>query len=462
MKMRQVNALEVAATSKFNKFHLMVYLWCFFAITFDGYDIALYGVSLPLLMKEWNLTVVQAGAIGSYSLIGMIIGALVFAPLADKIGRKKVLIICMTIFSIFTFLGGVIDSPIAFTIMRFIAALGIGGLPANAISLMTEYSPKANRTIIVATMYCGYSIGGILVSLLGIYAVPEVGWRILYWVGGFPLLVLPFLLKQFPESLSFYILKRQTKKLSSILNRINPLGDYTEEDDYCFEEIQNESKGFPVKKLFEKQRAISTFAFWIAVFSCLLMVYGLNTWLPKIMQQSGYGLSSGLVFNIVLCIGQVAGSLIGGFLAGKLGHRKVLVSMYILGAVCFVILGATSNLFMLYVLVAMGGACTVGTQNLANPYISEYYPKEARATGIGWALGVGRIGAVVAPTLIALILAVGLAPQKTFMVFAVPSIIGALALLCVQERFGSFDNVGNSSHLKQLPSRVSETNNITL
>ncbi|MGJ3220745.1 MFS transporter [Geobacillus thermoleovorans] len=300
----------------------MVYLWCFFAIAFDGYDIALYGVSLPLLMKEWNLTVVQAGAIGSYSLIGMIIGALVFAPLADKIGRKKVLVICMAIFSIFTFLGGVIDSPTAFTIMRFIAALGIGGLPANAISLMTEYSPKANRAVIVATMYCGYSIGGILVSLLGIYAVPEAGWRILYWVGGFPLLVLPFLLKQFPESLSFYILKKQTKRLSSILNRINPPGNYTEEDDYCFEEIQNESKGFPVKKLFEKQRAISTFAFWVAVFSCLLMVYGLNTWLPKIMQQSGYGFSSGLIFNIVLCIGQIAGSLIGGFLSGKLGHRK--------------------------------------------------------------------------------------------------------------------------------------------
>ncbi|WP_050582838.1 MFS transporter, partial [Geobacillus kaustophilus] len=369
--MRQVNTLEAVAASKFNKFHLMIYLWCFFAIAFDGYDIALYGVSLPLLMKEWNLTVVQAGAIGSYSLIGMIIGALVFAPLADKIGRKKVLVICMAIFSIFTFLGGVIDSPTAFTIMRFIAALGIGGLPANAISLMTEYSPKANRAVIVATMYCGYSIGGILVSLLGIYAVPEAGWRILYWVGGFPLLVLPFLLKQFPESLSFYILKKQTKKLSNILNRINPLGNYTEEDDYCFEEIQNESKGFPVKKLFEKQRAVSTFAFWIAVFSCLLMVYGLNTWLPKIMQQSGYGFSSGLIFNIVLCIGQIVGSLIGGFFAGKLGHRKVLVSMYILGAVCFVILGVTSNLFMLYVLVAVGGACTVGTQNLANPYISE-------------------------------------------------------------------------------------------
>ena len=143
--MRQIKASEVVAASRFNRFHLMVYLWCFFGIAFDGYDIAMYGVSLPWLMKEWDLTLVQAGAIGSYSLVGMVVGALVFAPLADKIGRKRVFAICMVVFSVFTFLGGVVDNPIAFTVMRFLAALGIGGLPPNVISLMTEYSPKRNR-----------------------------------------------------------------------------------------------------------------------------------------------------------------------------------------------------------------------------------------------------------------------------------------------------------------------------
>jgi MFS transporter, AAHS family, benzoate transport protein len=451
-EVRQIKASEVVAASKFNRFHLMVYLWCFFGIAFDGYDIAMYGVSLPWLMKEWDLTLVQAGAIGSYSLVGMVVGALVFAPLADKIGRKRVFAICMVGFSVFTFLGGAVDNPIAFTVMRFLAALGIGGLPPNVISLMTEYSPKRNRAIIVATMYCGYSIGGILVSLLGMYIVPELGWRVLYWIGGIPILIFPFFMRQFPESLSFYILKNRIKKLCEILNRIDPFGNYREDDDYQFEEVKNESKGFPVKKLFAQQRAVSTFAFWIAVFSCLLMVYGLNTWLPKIMQQSGYGLTTSLLFNIVLCTGQVGGSLVGGFLAERFGHKKILVFMYILGALCFIILGITSNIFMLYALVAIGGACTVGTQNLANPYISEYYPKEARATGIGWALGVGRIGAILAPALIGLILATGLTPQKAFIVFAVPSIIGALALLCVQEKFSSFDKIKQPDHLEMTAS----------
>ncbi|MDE1376413.1 MFS transporter, partial [Bacillus licheniformis] len=157
MKNRSVHPAEIMAASKFNKVHLTVFLWCFFAIAFDGYDIAMYGVSLPWLMEEWSLTAIQAGAIGSYTLIGMMLGALIFSPLADQYGRKKVLGFCIFLFSLFTALAGLIDSPLLFTIMRFLAALGMGGLMPNAISLMTEYSPKKNRAVIVAAMYCGYS-----------------------------------------------------------------------------------------------------------------------------------------------------------------------------------------------------------------------------------------------------------------------------------------------------------------
>ncbi|CAG9614941.1 Gentisate transporter [Bacillus rhizoplanae] len=439
--MRKINASEVVAASKFNRFHLLVFLWCVFAIAFDGYDIAMYGVGLPLMMQEWNLTPVEAGVIGSYTLVGMMVGALVFSPLADTIGRKKVLAVCMFLFSVFTLLAGLASNPTFFTVMRFIAALGMGGIMPNVISLMTEYSPKKNRALTVATMYCGYSLGGILASLIGMYVMEDYSWRMLYWIGIIPLFTLPLFMKQFPESLSYYIVRNQAKKLAEILNRINPYGNYEETDDYEFASAKESAKGFPVKKLFENKRAVSTFAFWMAGFSCLLMVYGINTWLPKIMQQFGYGLTSSLSFNLVLCVGQIGGSLMGGYLVDKIGHRKVLTSMYILGAVCFVILGLTSNVFALYFLIALGGGCTVGTMNLTNPYISEYYPREARATGIGWALGIGRIGAILAPTLVGLLLAMKLPPQNAFMAFAIPSVIGAVALLFVQEKFGSYDKV---------------------
>ncbi|MFE5428806.1 MFS transporter [Peribacillus simplex] len=446
--MREVNASEVVGNSRFGRFHLLVFMWCLFAITFDGFDIAMYGVGLPLMMEEWNLTPVEAGGIASYSLFGMMVGALIFAPLADKLGRKKVLAICICLFSVFTLLSSFAPNPAFFSVMRFIAALGMGGLMPNVISLMAEYSPKKNKVLIVTTMYCGYSIGSILASLIGMYVMEQMSWRVLYWIGALPLLALPFFLKQFPESLSYYVIRKQGAKLAGILNRIDPDGDYKESDDYEFAKVQERAKGFPVKKLFENKRTLSTFAFWVAAFNCLLMVYGLNTWLPKIMQQSGYGLSSSLSFNLISGIGQIGGSIIGGYLVGKIGHRRVLVSLCAIGTVCFVILGLTPNVLALYILIAFGGACTVGTMNLANTYISEYYPREIRTTGIGWALAFGRIGAIVAPTLIGLLLAANYSPQNAFMAFTVPSIMAALALLVVKERYGSYDKPQIEENIK--------------
>lgn len=439
--MRKVNASDVVAASRFNKFHLVVFLWCVYAIAFDGFDIAMYGIGLPLMMADLGLTPVEAGSIGSYVLVGMMAGAFICGPLADTIGRKKVLAICMFLFSVFTFLSGLAPNATVFTVMRVIAGIGMGGLMPNVIALMTEYSPKKNRALIVATMYCGYSVGGILAALIGMSVMQDVGWRVLYWLGIIPLFTLPLFLKKFPESLSYYILRGQGDKLADILNRVHPGGNYKETEDYEYASAKENAKGFPVKKLFIHHRALSTFAFCLAVFSCLLMIYGLNTWLPKIMQESGYALSSSLSFSLVLGVGQIGGSLLGGYFIDRVGHRKVLISMYLISAVCFIALSFTSNILLLYVLIALGGACTAGTQNLSNPYIYEFYPKEVRATGVGFAVGVGRIGAIAAPILIGFLLATSLAPQNAFIMFAVPSLLGALAFTLVREKYGSFDQL---------------------
>ncbi|WP_078543293.1 MFS transporter [Litchfieldia alkalitelluris] len=444
--MRIVQASQVVAESKFNKFHLLVFLWCFFAIAFDGFDIALYGIGLPLMMEEYQLTLVEAGAIGSYTLVGMMLGSFLLGSLSDIIGRKKILAICMFLFSVFSLLAGLAPNATIFTIMRFIAALGMGGLMPAVIAVMTEYSPKKNRAMIVAAMYCGYSIGAIIASLTGMLLMESLGWRFLYWLGIIPLITLPLFLKQFPESLSYYILRNQGEKVSSILNKIDPRGNYQATDDYEYVSLKERAKGFPAKKLFLNNRAVSTFAFWTMVFSCLLMIYGLNTWLPKIMQNSGYGITSSLSFILVLGIGQIVGSLLGGYLVDRVGHRKVLLFMYLIGAICFVSLSVTSNILLLYVLIALGGACTGGTQNLINPYISEFYPQEIRTTGLSLTVGVGRIGAILAPLIIGLLLATNLEPQHAFMAFAVPSIIGGIALLIVQEKYGSFDRIVKTAY----------------
>lgn len=444
--MRVVQTSQVIAESRFNKFHLLVFLWCFYAIAFDGYDIALYGIGLPMMMDDFQLSLVEAGAIGSYTLIGMMIGSFLLGSLADVVGRKRILAICMGLFSVFSLLAGLAPNALTFTIMRFIAALGMGGLMPAVIAVMTEYSPKKNRALIVAAMYTGYSIGAILASLTGMYLMENLGWRFLYWIGIIPLFTLPLFLKYFPESLSFHILRSQGEKIAGILNKIDPKGNYQATDDFEYASVKERAKGFPAKKLFSDNRAVSTVAFWAVVFSCLLMIYGLNTWLPKIMQGSGYGISSSLSFSLVLGIGQIGGSLLGGYLVERLGHRRVLMFMFLIGAFCFVSLSVTTNALLLYVLIAIGGACTGGTQNLVNPYISEFYPREIRTTGLSVTVGIGRIGAILAPIIIGLLLATKLAPQQAFMAFAVPSMISGLALLLVQEKYGSFDRVIKTSN----------------
>lgn len=439
--MRLVQASQVVAESKFNRFHLLVFLWCFYAIAFDGFDIALYGIGLPSMMNEYDLTLVEAGAIGSYTLVGMMLGSFILGSLSDFIGRKKILALCMILFSVFSLLAGLAPNSLIFTIMRFIAALGMGGLMPAVIAIMTEYSPKKKRAMIVATMYCGYSIGAILASLIGMYVMESLGWRFLYWLGIIPLFTLPFFLKQFPESLSYLILRNHGKEIANILNKVDPKANYQATDDFEYVAVKERAKGLPAKKLFTDNRVVSTLAFWTMVFSCLLMIYGLNTWLPKIMQGSGYGITSSLSFSLVLGVGQIGGSLLGGYLVDRVGHRKVLLFMFTIGAICFASLSITSNTYLLYVLIALGGACTGGTQNLVNPYISEFYPQEIRTTGLSVTVGIGRIGAILAPLIIGLLLTTNLEPQQAFMAFAVPSIIGGIALLAVQEKYGSFDMV---------------------
>ena len=163
--------------AKFNRFHLRTLLLCALIIIFDGYDLVVYGVVLPVLMEQWSLTPVQAGALGSYALFGMMIGAIVFGQLADRIGRRLSIAICIALFSGFTFINGFASNVTEFGICRFIAGLGIGGVMPNVVALMNEYSPKKMRGTLVAIMFSGYSVGGMMAAWLGMQMIPQWGWQ---------------------------------------------------------------------------------------------------------------------------------------------------------------------------------------------------------------------------------------------------------------------------------------------
>lgn len=427
----KIDVHKIIDEAKFNKFHFTVLFWCAFVIIFDGYDLVIYGVVLPKLMEQWALTPIQAGALGSYALFGMMFGALFFGPLSDKIGRKKVIAITVTIFSGVTFLNGFATTPTEFGICRFIAGLGIGGVMPNVVALMTEYMPKKIRSTMVAVMFSGYSVGGMTSAFLGMYLMPNFGWQSVFFVAGIPLLLLPVLLVFLPEAVGFMIQGKRYAEAGRLLERVQPGFKYKAGDTLHYP--TGKGKGVALVELFKSDRLLSSLMFWVAFFGCLLMVYALGSWLPKLMVKAGYDLKNSLAFLLVLNLGAIFGAVGGGWLADRFHLRRVLTIMFVIAALSIGSLGflPKENQNLLYMFIATAGACTIGSQILLYAYVAQYYPLAIRSTGIGWASGVGRLGAICGPMLGGFLLSADLGFQFNFLAFAVPGAIAGLAISMV-------------------------------
>lgn len=430
MSTNKVNINTLIDEAKFTPFHWGVLIWCLLIIIFDGYDLVIYGVALPLLMQEWSLSTVQAGMLASTALFGMMFGAMSFGTLSDKLGRKKTIMICVAIFSGFTFIGAFATSPVEFGILRFLAGLGIGGVMPNVVALMTEYAPKRIRSTLVALMFSGYAIGGMTSALLGAWLVPQFGWKIMFLLAGTPLLFLPILWKYLPESLMYLTNKQQTAQAQSIIQKISRTQVIGSDTQFVLNEVQKGDEA-PLKALFQQGRTFSTFMFWLAFFMCLLMVYALGSWLPKLMIQAGYSLGASMIFLFALNIGGMIGAIGGGYLADRFHIKKVLAIMFLCGAASLILLGYNSPQFVLYSLIAVAGAATIGSQILLYTFVAQYYPSTVRSTGMGWASGIGRIGAIVGPVLTGALLTMNLPHQMNFFAIAIPGLIAALAIFLV-------------------------------
>ena len=430
--MRNIDVNDVIDNATLNKFHWKVLFWCTLIIVFDGYDLVIYGVVLPILMDQWDLNPYVAGLLGSSALFGMMFGAMGFGMLSDRLGRKKVIITCVVLFSVTTVINGFATTPWQFGILRFIAGLGIGGVMPNVVSLMSEYSPKKSRSTLVALMFSGYAVGGMMSAGLGIWIVPNYGWEIMFYLAVVPMLMLPFMLKFLPESVAFLMAQKREGEARDILTQVAPLKHINEQDVLTVPPT-TDSKA-PVLELFRDGRAMSTMMFWVAFFCCLLMVYALGSWLPKLMSNAGYALSSSLMFLMVLNVGAIIGAVGGGWLADRLSLRSVLVSFFILGSGSLVLLGYESPMWFLYILVGIAGATTIGSQILLYAYVAQYYPTSIRSTGLGWASGIGRNGAIVGPLLGGALLAMALPHQMNFLALAVPGAIATVAIALVGSR----------------------------
>ncbi|WP_100401007.1 MFS transporter [Bacillus sp. FJAT-44742] len=440
--MSTININKTVEESKFNRFHGLVVFWCALIIIFDGYDLAIYGAVVPVLMEEWSLSSVQAGVLGSYALIGMMAGALVFSPLADKFGRKNIIILCLLLFSVFTGLIVFASSPLEFGVYRFIAGLGLGGAFPITVALMSEYSPKNLKNRLITLMLCGYSIGGIMAAILGIFLIPRFGWQSMFLVGALPLLAIPLIYKYLPDSLGFLLAKDKKKEIGTILSKVDPSYKVKKTDKY---DIVVPERSGTISQLFKKGKVLGTFMFWVCFFVCLLLTYGLSTWLPDMMTNAGYALQSSLLFLLVLNVGAMAGAFFGGWMSDIWSTKKVVLTYFLVCAVTLTVMGMQPHAFFMYILVAVAGATTIGTQILLYSFVSEYYPIHFRSTGVGWASGIGRLGGILGPTLGGILFSVSLTFQQNFIAIAIPAVIGAVAVLFIQVKKKSIADTSSVS-----------------
>lgn len=402
-----VNINEVIDNAKLKAFHWQVLFWCLLVIIFDGYDLVIYGVALPLLMEQWSLTPVQAGMLASSALVGMMFGAMIFGAFAP--------------------------SPTEFAILRFLAGLGIGGVMPNLVALTSEYAPKRQRATMVSIMFSGYAVGGIISALLGSFLVKDYGWQIMFYLAGVPLAGFPLIWRYLPESLTYLVKDNKQGLARHIVGKIEPSLIMTEQTQLVLNEstaVNKQQHAF--KMLFSEGRAFGTLMFWVAFFMCLLMTYTLSSWLPKLMLSAGYSLGASILFLFALNIGAMVGAICGGVLADKFHLKPVIVTMCALAALSISTLAFNSPPIVLYSLVAVAGASTIGTSILLYSYLAQFYPLHIRTTGIGSASAVSRIGAIVGPIITGVLLSWQLPHAWNFWAIAIPALIATMAMLALK------------------------------
>lgn len=412
-----------------------VFALCWAAIIFDGYDLIVYGTVIPSLLEEpgWNLSTSEAGRIGSWTLVGMLIGALTVGSLTDILGRRRIMIACIVFFSVMMGLCALATGPDMLAILRFLAGLGLGGVVPTASALTMEYARAERRHLTYALMFSGYPIGGVIASALALEVIPAAGWEPMFAIGVAPLLlVVPICLRFLPESPAFLISRGRHEEAETLI------AAYGLERPSEQPGAEPEPSGLSaVRSLFAPHNMTATLLFWGASFMGLLLIYGLNTWLPQIMREAGYDLGSALSFLLALNLGAVVGTAAAAWVADRRGLKLVTVGAFLAAMVSVGALAFEPSNTQIYALLAVAGVGTIGSQILVNAYVGSHYPARARATALGWSLGVGRLGAIVGPTLGGYLLESNLGVDVNFWVFATAGLLGAILISLVPRQRGS-------------------------
>ncbi len=398
-------------------------------ILMDGFDIQAMGFVAPALTQDWHIDPKGLGPIFGAGLLGMLGGSMLLSILSDRVGRRPVLVGSTTFFSLCMLATAAAESVQQLVFLRFLMGLGIGGVMANAAALASEYSPQRQRASLLMWISCGFTGGAIAGGLLSAALIPWGGWRSVFLVGGIlPLGIAGVMYWRLPESLLFLSLQQGTHdRLKELLRRIAPGVDLGR-DLHLDRAEQVRGRG-SFTKLFRDGRAMMTLLLWLVNFANLLNLFFLANWLPLLSTRMGFSSS---VAVLTLQLGGLIGAIFLGPLIDRQGYYRVLVPMFLIAGLAVAAIGEPSlSLPLLYLVIFVAGICIVGAQPALNALASTLYPTEIRATGVGWSLGVGRVGAIVGPVVAAQLVALNWSSQSLFLAASVPASFACIVVICL-------------------------------
>jgi MFS transporter, AAHS family, 4-hydroxybenzoate transporter len=387
---------------------------CALVALLDGFDTQMIGFVAPLIAKDWNVNVASFGSVFGIGLFGFMLGALINGPLSDRIGRRVVIIGSTAFFGFFSLLTPSSNSMMALMAFRFLTGLGLGGAMPNIIALTSEYAPANRRATFITLMFVGFPMGAVIGAAVLAPIVSVHGWSIAFYVGGvLPLVLAIILVFTLPESHLFLEAKRSLKLAHKTMAS---------------------KPGALVVQLFQEHRAVATILIWIAFLANLLVLYSLVNWLPSVLQRSGVPLD-----RAILAISSLnGGGVIGGLALSSLVDRRdpylIVAVTYFGAAVAVATMGAlgSASILVLMGVIFCAGFLVIGGQFCMQALAANYYPTPIRATGLGWAVGIGRIGSIIGPVLGGLLIAAQLKIENILLAAAVPALIACIAVILLR------------------------------
>jgi MFS transporter, AAHS family, benzoate transport protein len=404
-------------------------------LIFDGYDLVVYGTVVSTFLRDpshiGNVTPAIAGMLGSYALVGVLIGALLAGTVADIVGRRKVMLFAYAWFSIGMGLTALTATTAMFGWMRFFTGLGVGALVATTGALVSEYAPKGKKNLCNAITYSGVPLGSLLAALLAILLLQSIGWRGMFWIGALPIVtLLPLAYFKMPESVAWLASRGRLDEARAVSERTGveiPVAVPTAAGTVV--PVTEGKPGFA--GLFGVHYLFPTIVLGLMSATGLLLVYSLNTWLPELMLRAGFNAKGSLSFLLVLNGGAILGALGGSRMADRFGPKPVVAACFLIGALAIALLTLRLPLGVLLAVVAIVGLGTSGTQTLIYGFVANYYRTNVRGAGVAWCAGFGRLGGVGGPLLGGFLIGGGFALDSIFYVLAGLGLLGLLLTLMV-------------------------------